>query len=409
MAPKVAGSRRSQWDQLRRLAIVFKVQIRLKIVAELYRREMSPTEFYEEFGGGSPARIAQNFAVLERHGWLRRVGQKHRTRPSGRPETLYRATELVLFDADLWRLLPYSVRLAYSWSVLQATAKELRNGIEGACLRGRLIREITAVPITLDETGWQQMIKRLALHFDLILEEQTDAKIRAARTGNRLFRVGLLQSGFELPTHHDRLAINLAEGPDPLTPLPERLAPIFEDRLSMEILAQLNRSEMSVKQFHRTYATGGVSSERIIRYRFDRLKDLAWVSVVDTVPRRGAKEYIYRATRPSVSSDGFRVEIPDAVSKTDMWAMFERFTTFVEDAIVAGTFDMRDDRHLSWTIVDLDRIGWQNVIEGMDVLGAFGREEEARARKRVRVGAKPLTMVLGLAGIESPNGFGKAP
>jgi hypothetical protein len=35
------------------LAVVFAVPIRLKIVTELYQRDMSPTQFYEEFGGGS--------------------------------------------------------------------------------------------------------------------------------------------------------------------------------------------------------------------------------------------------------------------------------------------------------------------------------------------------------------------
>jgi hypothetical protein len=347
--------------------------------------------------------------VLARNGWLRRVGHTRRNRSRGRPETLYRATEMVLFDADLWALLPYSVRLAYSWSLFQAIAKELREGIEGACFNGRRIRELTSTPLELDETGWRQMIAKLASHLDLMTEEQQDAKIRAARTGDALFRVGLLQGGFESLKDHDQLPLDLADGAtEPLTPFPERLAPLFEDRLSMEILAQLNRSELSVRQFHRQFRADK-PSEGVVRHRFDRLKELAWVSVVDKVPRRGAKEYIYRATKPMVSLDEPWSEVPDVLRKTELWSTFERFSELVKEALSSGTFDMRDDRHLSWTIVDLDRSGWRNAVADMESLEAFGRNEERRSRKRIAAGAKPLTMVLALAAIESPNGFGKAP
>ena len=51
-------------EHLRRLAVVFAVPIRLKIVAELYQREMSPKQFYEEFGGGSISRVAKHFERL---------------------------------------------------------------------------------------------------------------------------------------------------------------------------------------------------------------------------------------------------------------------------------------------------------------------------------------------------------
>lgn len=38
---------KAQASYLRRLAIVFADELRLKIVTELYMREMSPTQFYE--------------------------------------------------------------------------------------------------------------------------------------------------------------------------------------------------------------------------------------------------------------------------------------------------------------------------------------------------------------------------
>jgi hypothetical protein len=79
-------------EHLRRLAVVFvAVPIRLKIVTELYQREMSPKQFYEEFGGGSVSRLAQHFERLVETGWLRQMwtegpGGKRRETFAVRPD-----------------------------------------------------------------------------------------------------------------------------------------------------------------------------------------------------------------------------------------------------------------------------------------------------------------------------------
>lgn len=409
MVPKIATSIRSRREQLRRLAIVFRVEIRLKIVAELYIREMSPKEFYEEFGGGSVERVAQHFEALEKSGWLRRVGYKGRhTKRRGRSETLFRATEAAFFDAETWALLPYSVRLASSWNLFKATAWELREGIEGAFFEGRPSRDLTCTAHELDQLGWTRVIAELNARFESIFEEQDDAKIRVAHSGERLVRAGVLQIGFESSRSADWVALGLADSSiEPPIPFLERLAPIFADDLCMQILAELNKRDMSVKQFHREFA--GDVSEWVVRHRFDRLKKLAWVAIVDKVKRRGAEEYIYRATKPAVVDNGPWADVPDALREAEAWTTLERLSGLVKEAIVSGAFDIRDDRHLSWSIVALDREGWEKVVAAMEALAAFIRDEEKRARKRIEAGAKPLTMVVGLSAVESPIGPVKAP
>lgn len=409
MVPRIASRLRSRREHLRHLAIVFKVEIRLKIVAELYISEMSPKEFYEQFGGGSVERVAQHFELLEEHGWLRRLGNKHRdTKRRGPAETLYRATDTPFFDAETWALLPYSLRLAYSWSSFRATSKELREGIEGALFEGRPSRDLTCTALELDELGWTRAITELDARFEAIFEEQEDAKIRVGRTGEELIRAGILQIGFESPRGDDRLALDLADcSVEPPIPFPERLALIFADDLCMEILAELNMSDLSVKGFHQKFA--GDASEWAVRHRFGRLKDLAWVAIVDKVKRRAAQEYIYRATKPLIIDNGPWSDVPEALREAETWTTFERFSDLVKEAIVAGTFDIRDDRHLSWSIVNLDRDGLAKVVADMEALAAFFRDEEERAGKRIDAGAKPLTMVVGLSAVESPIGLVKAP
>lgn len=397
MVPKIASSVRSRREHLRRLSIVYRVEIRLKIVVELCRREMSPKEFQAEFGGGTISRVSQHFEYLERHGWARPVHRGHDSKRRGPSETLCRATDAPYFDAETWILLPYSLRLAFSWSSFKATAIDLGEGIRGAFFDGRLSRDLTCEPLELDELGWTRVTARLDAHFESIFEEQEDAKIRVARTGGELMRAGILQIGFESPRSNDRIALGLPDASgEPPIPFPERLAPIFADDLYMEILVELNKGDMSVKQFHREFASR--ASEWVVRHRFNKLKELAFLAVVKKVKRGGAQEFIYRATKPAVDN-AFWGDVPDVVRGTKPWKTFERFSKLVKEAIVSGTFDIRDDRHLTWSIVNLDREGFENVVTGIEVLAAFIHDEEESAQKRIDAGAKPLTMVVGLSAI----------
>jgi hypothetical protein len=409
VVPRITSRPRSQREHLRRLAIVFKVEIRLKIVAELYVRAMSPKDFLGEFGGGSVSRVAQHFEMLERHGWLRRVGQKGgEPKRRGRPETLYRATGLAFFDAETWAMLPYSLRLASSWNLFKASARELRDGIEASFAEGSQTRDLTCTVLSLDPVGWTRVITELGIHFESIFEEQEDTRVRVARTGEEPIRAGIFQLGFEAPQGDDPLSLGLADGGyEPMIPFPERLAPIFADELSMEILAVLNERDMSVRRFHREFA--GDASEWAVRYRFGRLRDLAWITVVDKVRRRGAYEQIYRATGPLVVDNGPWADVPATLEKTESWARFMHLSDLTRESIAAGTFDVGGDRHLSWSIVNLDRQGWHNVIAGLEAIEAFIRDEEKQARKRIEAGAEPLTMVVGLGAFESPSGRVKAP
>jgi len=59
-----------QASRLARLAVVYADRVRMKIVTEAYMREMSPTVFFDEFGGGSLPRVSQHFEKLAMADWL---------------------------------------------------------------------------------------------------------------------------------------------------------------------------------------------------------------------------------------------------------------------------------------------------------------------------------------------------
>lgn len=402
MGPGLAANIRSRREQLRWLSVVFLLEIRLKIVAELYMRPMSPKEFYSEFGGRSLSRVSQQFTFLAEHGWLRPVGLRERaTKRRGPSETIYRATEAPFLDAEMWAMLPYSIRLASSWNLFKATAGELREGLKAAVAGERKGWDLTCMSLELDGLGWNRVIKALDSHFESVFAEQEDAKIRAAEGNDPLLRIGVFQAGFESPRSPDRGHIELAGGlEEPLIPFPERLGPVFADDLLLQILEELNKTPMSVRQFHREHASD--VSEWIIRHRFERLKKLGWIAIVDRIPKRGAEEHVYRATRPIVHNDGPWANAPDALERSEAWVAFERISTLAKHAIVGGTFDIRDDRHLSWSIVGLDEQGLEKVVADIGGLVEFVDREQQLAAKRIEGGSVPLSMVVGFSVAESP-------
>jgi hypothetical protein len=402
-------------ERLRRLAVVFAVALRMKIVVELYMREMSAPQFYREFGGGSPTRVNQNFSTLREKGWLRLV---HSEGPGGHrrgaTELFYRAEELPFMDAESWGLLPYSVRVTSSWNMLRQIAPRLRGDLEVSAKEARPRRDLSCDAFLLDEEGWKRSIAALDARFVSFYEEQEDARRRSSLNGEELIRADLFLIGFQSPDS-GRLQVAsdllLLEYPqEQLFGFSERLAPILKDDVSLEIVSELNKRETSVTQFHREL--GGASKAAIGR-RFKGLEGGGWAAKGKTKTggaRRGATEQFYRATKPVIHGYDPGADPPSALRGTESWDTFERLCASIKEAMMSTTFDARADRCFAWSLISLDRQGWESVIAGIESLAEFIAQEQERAMRRiVKSGEKPITMTLGLGAFEALKDLIKAP
>jgi DNA-binding transcriptional ArsR family regulator len=401
-------------ERLRRLAVVFAVELRIKIVVELYMREMSAPQFYREFGGGSPTRINQNFSTLAKKNWLRLVhcegpgGHRH-----GGIEHFYRATDPPYIDAESSALLPYSVRVTSSWNLFRHIVPRLRGDLEKSSKEARQRRDLSCATFLLDEEGWKQAIAAVDAQFVSLFEEQEDARRRSLLSGETLIRADVFLIAFQSPdacaqpTAGDLLLENPRE---PLIRFPERLAPILEDDVRLEIVSELNEREISVTQFHREF--GGASKPGISR-RFKGLEGSGWVArgeIKTGGTRRGAREQFYRATKPVIHHYDPCADAPSALKGTESWNTFERLCASVKEAMMSATFDARVDRYLTWSLISLDKQGWESVIAGIESLAEFIAQEQERAKLRMaKSGEKPITMTVGLAAFEALKDLIKAP
>lgn len=410
LAAKVLLGDKSSRERLRRLSVVFAVELRLKIVTELYMQEMSPTQFYREFGGGSPSRVAKNFSRLAEEGWLRHIRSAPSQSGRGR-EDFYRSTELAFFDDETWALLPYSMRVASSWNMFNQVAPRIRGAIETSS--GKEHQGLTCASLMLDEVGWKHAIKAIEAQFVSLFEHQEDARLRVAHSGENLLRAEVSLLGFEAPLSHDgRDGPALAEvRKDPLISLSERLAPVLADEVCLQIVAELNKREMTVSQFHREFCEGrGDVNRRAVARRFEKLREICWLRIVGERPSRGAKERLYRAAVPAIEDNFVRPEILDSLDNADQWKAFEQLCGEAKDAMRMGTFDARTDRYIAWSLLSLDRQAWGQVNAELVALLARVHDEQERAKKRMASsGEKPIAMSVAVGAYEAPKDAVKAP
>jgi DNA-binding transcriptional ArsR family regulator len=102
-----------------------------------------------------------------------------------------------------------------------------------------------------------------------------------------------------------------------------------------------------------------------VSYHVKVLKECDCLELVKVEPRRGAVEHYYRATSRAALMDLEFEQLPPSVRRSLSATLLQNVVEDAAEAITTGSFDRRDDRHLSWTPVILDEEGWN---EACDVL-----------------------------------------
>ncbi|MGC1852322.1 MAG: winged helix-turn-helix domain-containing protein [Solirubrobacterales bacterium] len=393
------------------MAVVFAVPIRLKIVTELFQRDMSPKQFQEEFGGGSLPRIAQHFERLRETGWLRHIrsegpGGKRR----GGVETIYRATELAFCDRPTWAALPHSIKVAFSWNTFVEIAEQFRAALEAETVQARPDLPLSGTRLLLDMEGWRRVADAVSQEFADQFEEQEDARRRAERTGGELFRIGSTLLAFELPISEGfQFGPELVVGETLMIPFPVRVSKLFEDEVCLQIMDEANRGSISVPEFHKKYGKRFGLGRPMIRRRFDKLVQYGWLKVVayeSGGKRRGGTEKFYGATGPAVYDEDERgpwAKVSDDFSETKDWQVFEEISRWAKASMAAGTIVRHDETCLAWPILNLDEQGWEKIVASMEKLHAFILTEQELAEARLREGdGEPIAMVVALGAFEMP-------
>jgi DNA-binding transcriptional ArsR family regulator len=97
-----------------------------------------------------------------------------------------------------------------------------------------------------------------------------------------------------------------------------------------------------------------------VSYHVRILLENGGVELVDTRPVRGAVEHFYRATMRAFLDDRQWARLPAATRRAVFGQMLQQLGEHVADAAQSHGFE-RLETHISWTPLQLDEQGWQEM------------------------------------------------
>jgi hypothetical protein len=181
-------------------------------------------------------------------------------------------------------------------------------------------------------------------------------------------------------------------------------ASVLAHPVRVRVLEILNERDMSPIEFCRE----GFAPEKMdvshVAYHFRELAEYGCLKVIEENKRRGSIEHVYRGIGRAYFSDvewsALTLEERERISKTVVQGLLAR----IEGAVMTGTFDERDSRHLSWIAMKLDEQGWSEMATTL--AAAFGEVEQIRSDAEKRLaesGEAAIPSTCAILGFESPS------
>lgn len=183
-----------------------------------------------------------------------------------------------------------------------------------------------------------------------------------------------------------------------------RLAKILSDPLRLDILYRCNIGEVSPRIF-RQQASGGPSLANL-QQAFAELEHYGWIERVPSAGGQPPEEFdrLYRSNEALIVDEETWSQLPKSVRSSVVQRIVEGLATRTKEAMKAGTMVAREDSHVTWMPLVLDRQGWEAVIERVDALFEFLVEEREAAEKRLEEsGEESILTTVGLLAFESPR------
>jgi DNA-binding transcriptional ArsR family regulator len=189
------------------------------------------------------------------------------------------------------------------------------------------------------------------------------------------------------------------------TGVDQKLVKALAHPLRVEILTILNERMASPNELSKELDEG-LSQ---VSYHVKVLKDFECIEMVKTEPRRGAVEHYYRATSRAYLTDRDWRTLPDSIKPGMSASGLKMLIDDVVAAINGGTFNARDDVHMSRTPGVVDEQGWEDSAELINETLERVIEIHAESAKRLaKSGEEGIPMATIMVNFERLTGSAKA-
>ncbi len=189
----------------------------------------------------------------------------------------------------------------------------------------------------------------------------------------------------------------------------QKLVKALAHPLRVEILMILNERMASPNELSKELDEG-LSQ---VSYHVKVLKDFDCIEMVKTEPRRGAVEHYYRATSRAFLADRDWKHLPDSIKPGVSASVFESMVEDVVGSMQTGTFNKRDDVHMSWTPGVVDEQGWNEstdlVNETLEKIMKIHSGSAKRLAKSGETGVPATVVLMNFEGAPAGSKSGRAP
>jgi hypothetical protein len=382
---------------------------RLRILAEVSIKPLSPSQFVARFGG-ELTHVSRCFRQLAKWDYVEVVEERPGRRQGAAIEHVYRAVRRAHFDTSAWNTIPPNEREGATQAILRSYQDRIKEAIEAGTFDQEASRHFSWDVAALDQPSWEILGQRLNEILSALPEYELEAAERLAHDDGELIPTTVSLAAFRSPESPKRMleGARRQQGPasasesEALQAIGPKLAKALSNRWRCKIIAEASIRPLSPSQFVEEF---GGSMSHIARC-FRELAKWGFLEVHEE--RRGGRrgggvERIYRSTRRAYFDSPTWEALPHIVRSEISTYFLDTFFERVNEAIERGTFDADLTRHLSWRPVVVDRQAWNQIGEALDKVLAWLPDLETQSLERTDAVEDLSATTVGLAAFRSPG------
>lgn len=408
MATSVQGKEPSAFGISPKMARAVADPWRLRVLAEVGIRPLSPSQFVERFGGDLN-HVSRCFRQLAKWGYIEVVEKRPGSRRGASVEHMYKAIRRAHFDVSAWNTVPRGERETATAAIISSYQDRVREAFEAGTFDQEIDRHVSWDVAALDQVAWQALGGRLDAILSSLADHELASAKRLAKSDGEPIPTTVSLAAFRSPQSPRGLLLGAQrqQGPgdsgqtDELFAMGPQLAKALSNHWRCKIIAEVGIRPLSPSRFVEEFGGSMTNISRCFR----QLTQWGFLEVLEERKggRRGGVERIYRSTRRAYFDAPTWESLPLIVRSEISTYFLKTFFERVNEAIAGGTFDADLDRHLSWRPVLLDRTAWIEIGEVLDQVLAWLPELESESLERVDDADYLMATTIGLACFRSPR------
>ena len=144
-----------------------------------------------------------------------------------------------------------------------------------------------------------------------------------------------------------------------------------------------------------------------ISYHLRVLLDCGCVELVETIPRRGAVEHIYKLTPQGGIGSRAWQNVPPSLRSGIVGGAFDAFVKRAVEALEGGTLQSREGSGITWIPLMVDEQGWDELRQVSEEAEARFRRVAEESADRLKEPTKAIAVIVAVAAFEQAGGEGK--